>query len=299
MLRLLSRVLHGGGSRTHTTANLIGPRNGAFLRQTWRAGAVVACAAVWFAPSSANADDSAPLDDKSKTGETVLDGRSIPPGYKDLDHFKALWTAKQWSDLAASVTQSGKNLDLLWFYLGEAANGLGYSDAATIYYKKALDLTLDKNNTHKCVFYSHGAILTGTDFCSGFTFPNDISAKLSPQDAVAATPAATDAAAPKYLDISELQRQYSVVGYVLASMETCGWPLSQEQKQNGYKFINTTPHGLTFDQSMDLKMAAQEEPRKIAAKGRLDFCEDDSERKKYDKRAAMLWPVGQVAAPAN
>ena len=52
--------------------------------------------------------------------------------------WKALHARQLWRDLAISVMQVGYDNDLAYFMLGEAATGLGFKDAATTYYKRAV-----------------------------------------------------------------------------------------------------------------------------------------------------------------
>jgi hypothetical protein len=45
---------------------------------------------------------------------------------------------EQWDNLAESVLATGYDIDLTWFYLGLAAQGLKYDSAARIYYETSL-----------------------------------------------------------------------------------------------------------------------------------------------------------------
>ncbi|WP_217425578.1 hypothetical protein, partial [Magnetospirillum sp. SS-4] len=53
-------------------------------------------------------------------------------------NLQKLYEQQQWTDLAAGVHQIGFNTDLSWLYIGRSAEGLGYIQAARIYYLKAL-----------------------------------------------------------------------------------------------------------------------------------------------------------------
>ena len=52
--------------------------------------------------------------------------------------WRALHEKQAWRDLAVSVMQVGYLSDLSYFMLAEAARGLGFNDAATTYYRRAL-----------------------------------------------------------------------------------------------------------------------------------------------------------------
>ena len=248
-----------------------------------------------------NAQQASLSDGHFQSGQVMLTGRSIAPPSSELTNLKALWNAKRWNDLAAAVVQSGHNIDLLWFYLGEAANGLGYADAAKIYYARAVDLATDSTKTHKCAFYTKGAFLTGTDFCSGFTFPDQITGKAAAQPASAPAAAAGVSPDPSIssVDIATLQREFTIIGFLFAGANTCSWPLTDQQKQNAQSYIDTRGAHVTMDQQFQLQYAVREGYRTISQKGQMDFCEDETERKKFDKHAAELWPRGSLAAPSK
>src|SRR2546425_3908609 len=79
--------------------------------------------------------------EKFKRGETVFDCRAqCAFSYsRRTPDWKKLHGRKQWRDLAVSVLQVGYLGDLSYFMLAEAARGLGLREAASTYYKRALD----------------------------------------------------------------------------------------------------------------------------------------------------------------
>jgi Zn-dependent protease with chaperone function len=79
--------------------------------------------------------------EKFKRGETVFDCRAqCAFSYsRRTGDWKKLHDRKLWRDLAVSVLQVGYLGDLSYFMLGEAARGLGLREAASTYYKRALD----------------------------------------------------------------------------------------------------------------------------------------------------------------
>ena len=50
---------------------------------------------------------------------------------------KALHDAERWQELALRIVILNHGEDLSWYYLGRAAEGMGYRDAARIYYRRA------------------------------------------------------------------------------------------------------------------------------------------------------------------
>jgi predicted Zn-dependent protease len=79
--------------------------------------------------------------ERFKSGAAVFDCRvqcGFSYGRKKGD-WKALHDKGAWRDLAVSVMQVGYLSDLSYFMLGEAARGLGLNEAASTYYKRALE----------------------------------------------------------------------------------------------------------------------------------------------------------------
>ena len=77
---------------------------------------------------------------------------------------KALHDNELWNHLAIEVSRVGYKVDLAYYYLGRAAEGLGYYHSASIYYNLALA------NIYEC----DGIINT----CDGFVFPRDLRKRL-------------------------------------------------------------------------------------------------------------------------
>jgi predicted Zn-dependent protease len=75
----------------------------------------------------------------------------------------------QWRELAVSVMRADTLSDLSYFMLAEAAHGLGYEDAARLYYQRALEAARDG---HAC-----GGLLSS---CEGFDVAKLASAALAP-----------------------------------------------------------------------------------------------------------------------
>ena len=116
--------------------------------------ALSGCAALPPAISDAQRDAS------FRKGEFRLECRGAVCGGRwgvNRETAKRLYNNGQWSELAGLVTRVGKYGDLSYFFLGSAAMGLGYSDAAKVYFKKAIE------HPNKC-----SGVL---DVCSGFDVP--------------------------------------------------------------------------------------------------------------------------------
>jgi Zn-dependent protease with chaperone function len=61
--------------------------------------------------------------------------------YLNQKDFKVFYDKQDWRGLVQNIIKVGYGLDLSFFYLGEAAKGLGYADAAKTYYIKAKELS--------------------------------------------------------------------------------------------------------------------------------------------------------------
>lgn len=114
-------------------------------------------------------------------GQAVLD-RNDPFTLlypQQRNRLRRLWAAKNWPELSKSVMESDFDIDIAWFYLGEAALGLELRPAAAVYYKHALaDYRL--GFTQSCVSLDRQPFSSrpnaGLEFgiCSGFQFPRAI-----------------------------------------------------------------------------------------------------------------------------
>jgi S1-C subfamily serine protease len=80
-------------------------------------------------------------------------------------HLKALHDNKLWTDLSNQVRDLDHLSDLSYYYLGRAAEGLGHTDAAMVYYRLALTYL------HRCDGW--------LSECDGFDFPKDIRVRLA------------------------------------------------------------------------------------------------------------------------
>jgi len=73
----------------------------------------------------------------------------------------ALHNASQWEALAELVMQVGHGKDISYYFLGKAAEGLGYYDAAAKYYHYSFELCNGRNKLYQC-----RAVKTG-NYCGG------------------------------------------------------------------------------------------------------------------------------------
>ena len=111
---------------------------------------------------------------------------------------RGLYNNGLWKDLATEVAAIGSNSDQQYYYLGAAAQSLGYLKAAKTYYALALSSTM------KC----GGSV----NVCDDFVFPRDINTQLSriqnvEQQAAAQQAAAQQAAAQQAASAASQQIQ--------------------------------------------------------------------------------------------
>lgn len=108
----------------------------------------------------------------------------------------ALDLAENWNDLAVRVMQIGYGSDLAYYYLGQAAQGLGYHQAAITYYGNAMQIASGPNALLKC-----GGGDPGSDACQGVDLMSSIPVLIqASRDAMAAqaVAAADPPPAPHY-----------------------------------------------------------------------------------------------------
>ena len=74
-----------------------------------------------------------------RRGETrlVSSVATTPRWGLNRSRLKALYDAQRWRELAVRIAMLDHNENLSWYYLARAADGLGYRDAARVYYRQA------------------------------------------------------------------------------------------------------------------------------------------------------------------
>ena len=99
----------------------------------------------------------------------------------NLPNAAALEATGRWPDLALSVMRIGYGDDLSYYYLGRAAENLGYLQAAQRYYRTAEQLSVTQTACHK----------PNVDICNGYVFPDALYPHLEVVEARLAAPAAS------------------------------------------------------------------------------------------------------------
>ena len=87
-----------------------------------------------------------------RTGKLLLTcGSGCRPSWdREVTTVSALNRAERWSDLALRIMQIGYGSDLAYFYLGQAAKGMGYYQAAIVYYVQARALADSSDVAMQC-----------------------------------------------------------------------------------------------------------------------------------------------------
>ena len=104
----------------------------------------------------------------------------------------ALDLAEKWQDLTVGVMQIGYGQDLAYYYLGQAAQGMGYHQAAISYYGYALGLATGPNAFLKC----SGGQSAGNDPCQGVDLVNVLPVLMQASRDALAQQQAAEAAPP-------------------------------------------------------------------------------------------------------
>jgi hypothetical protein len=95
------------------------------------------------------------------SGKASLDRGRIFSNVSRIKSHRELHDREEWSSLAYSVLMNGLDGNINWYYLGRAAEGMGYDAAALTYYQKSVQLSQSDGLSGKCL---------GTQ-CSNFIFP--------------------------------------------------------------------------------------------------------------------------------
>jgi hypothetical protein len=95
------------------------------------------------------------------SGKASLDRGGIFSNVPRIKTHRELHDREEWSSLAYSVLMNGLDGNINWYYLGRAAEGMGYDAAALTYYQKSVQLSQSDGSSGKCL---------GTQ-CSNFIFP--------------------------------------------------------------------------------------------------------------------------------
>jgi len=126
-----------------------------------------ACANLpWGAPPANS--DRVEITEDFKNGDTRLECQlrcAFAWGLK-RDRVKALYDAKAWRDVALEVLRIGYGDDLAYFYLGKAAEGLGYHRGAETYFRLSRAAPLKCNDIY--------------GYCYGVVLPRDASPSSGP-----------------------------------------------------------------------------------------------------------------------
>ncbi len=80
-------------------------------------------------------------------GESELKGANLPAYLIKQGSLAELYRSGSWRDLASKVLDLDFELDLSYFYLSKAAQGLGFGQAAEKYRQRALDLSLSEKTS--------------------------------------------------------------------------------------------------------------------------------------------------------
>jgi hypothetical protein len=84
--------------------------------------------------------------------------------------------------------------------------------------------------------------------------------------------------------------------YVSLAADACGWPLTDEQSTNLKRFLDQVSNRGNFNEKYQYNLAHTRIKNSISAQGRMNYCANPAERKDFDKYAAMVAPLGPLAA---
>jgi hypothetical protein len=82
--------------------------------------------------------------------------------------------------------------------------------------------------------------------------------------------------------------------FVSLAADACGWPLTDEQRSNLARFLDQVSNRGSFNEKYQYNLARGKIKNSINAQGRMNYCANASERRDFDKYAAMVAPLGPL-----
>ena len=109
-----------------------------------------------------------------QAGQPMLDCRAECGGAwgQNRQQVRILDATGRWQDLALLVAQVGYMNDLSYYYLGHAAENLGYWQAAQRYYRIAERLSVGPMSCHQGEVEIQATLSIPADLCDGYSFPD-------------------------------------------------------------------------------------------------------------------------------
>ena len=140
------------------------------------------------------ADVRAQMLDELRSGKLSLDCTSscMFTWIQQAPRMHALDISERWEDLAIGVMQIGYEQDLSYYYMGQAAQGLGYHTAAISYYQYAMALATGQNNLARCKSGQSNV----SDPCQGVDIAGTVPALIAASRAALASAASAPPPAP-------------------------------------------------------------------------------------------------------
>jgi hypothetical protein len=87
--------------------------------------------------------------------------------------------------------------------------------------------------------------------------------------------------------------------YIVLAADACSWPLTDEQSANVRRFADQMLMRGSFNEKYQYNLAVAQTRTAINANGRRNYCADAVERRKFEKLAATVAPLGPLAAPSK
>jgi hypothetical protein len=133
-----------------------------------------------------------------QAGQPILDCRTecSEAWGQNRQQIRILDATGRWQDLAVLVAQIGYMNDLSYYYLGHAAENLGYWQAAQRYYRIAERLSVGPMSCHQGEVDLQAGLSIAADLCDGYSFPDVLYPHLEVVEARLAALSTSAAAAP-------------------------------------------------------------------------------------------------------
>lgn len=204
----------------------------------------------------------------------------------------SLYDSQKWQDLAEKVMEIGFKQDLAYYFLGRAAEGLGYKLSALVYYEKAKEL-----------YYTPGYNCYESGSCRGFDLSSMIPERIAgiqsinnPQKNQTASniTTASEEVKPNNPPLSNEEiLELKSIFHAKNICEMCSWPMPNSKKIEIEKYLNYYKErtaGLLHLGYPLYEMYDGFAKGTVNGRGLVPYCTDPVERKRYDDVVASIKP---------
>jgi len=220
-----------------------------------------------------------------------------------LGNFKemiALHNASQWEPLAVLVMQVGHEKDIAYYFLGRAAEGLGYKQAAITYYQRSSELSGDPVSLHHCRSLENG--------CGGVDITSVIPSRLAAIQDTSKSKIAINQTGEITTSVPQTKKtvvqpmtnaeylEFKTMLHAKHASQMCNWTIPESKMREVEQYIEYyRPRMGGFQFQLEDATAGGV----INGRGLVAFCTDEAERKRYDGIVKSIKPFNQAHSDSS